>query len=95
MAAVGREALELHFDPDTLAFRRRVADPVTREVGVKLVDVVAPTESLGARLLASRAGDTRKAVQDFQALLESMLILDPARRCTVSQALSSAFIKGV
>ena len=62
---------------------------------LKLVDVVAPTESLGARLLASRAGDTRKAVQDFQALLESMLILDPARRCSVSQALSSAFIKGV
>jgi serine/threonine-protein kinase PRP4 len=95
VGAVGAEALELHFDPPTLAFRRRVCDPVTREVGVKLVTVSAPSESLGARLQASRAGDSRRAVGEFQALLEHMLVLDPARRCSVEEALGSAFLKGV
>jgi serine/threonine-protein kinase PRP4 len=94
VAAVGQEALELHFDPATLAFRRRVADAVSKEVSVKLVEVTAPSESLGVRLQASRAGDSKRAVAAFQALLEGMLALDPARRCTVSEALGSAFIRG-
>ncbi len=95
VAAVGTEAVELHFDPSSLAFRRRVADPVTKELSVKLVEVSAPSDSLGARLAASRAGgDSKKSLAAFQTLLESMLILDPARRCTVNEALGSAFILG-
>jgi serine/threonine-protein kinase PRP4 len=85
------ESLELHFDPTTLAFKRRVFDPVTAEPCVKALDFTAPTESLGARLLSSRAGDSKKAVAAFQGLLESMLMLDPSRRCTVKEALGHAF----
>jgi serine/threonine-protein kinase PRP4 len=88
-AATGAEA---HFD-DALRFRRAVADPVTREPGVRLCDFTTPTESLAAKLAAARAGDSRQAVAAFQALLEGMLAPDPARRITPADALAHAFIK--
>jgi hypothetical protein len=49
------DALERHFEPGSLAFLRRVADPVTRAVGVKAVEVVAASEGLGARLQGALA----------------------------------------
>ncbi len=92
LAHAGATGAEAHFD-DALRFRRAVADPVTREPGVKLCDFTAPSESLAAKLAAARAGDSRHAVAAFQALLEGMLAPDPARRITPADALAHPFIK--
>lgn len=83
-----------HFDPD-LRFRRRVLDPVTRAPVVRLVDVTAPLEDLGAKLGAARSGDDdRRAVAALKDLLERMLALDPAQRISVRDALGHPFIRG-
>ena len=85
-----------HFEGEpTLRFRRRVLDPVSRAPVTKLVDVTAPLEDLGAKLGAARAGDDdRRALGHLRELLERMLVLDPAKRCSVREALGSAFVKG-
>jgi len=94
LASTEGGGVELHFDPQSLSFRRRVADPVTHLPCIKNIDFTTPTESLGSRLLSSRAGDSKKTVAAFQNLLESMLTLDPARRCSVTDALGHSFVRG-
>lgn len=84
-----------HFDAETLRFRRRVLDPVTKVPVIKAVDVTSPIEDLGAILGAARSvDDDRRAVASLKDLLERMLTLDPAHRISVRDALGHAFIKG-
>lgn len=61
---------------------------------VKLVSVTSPLEDLGAKLSAKRASDDDKRdIAHFKDLLEKMLVLDPAKRIGVREALAHPFIK--
>jgi serine/threonine protein kinase len=71
------------------------ADPVTRAPLTKLVDVTAPLEDLGAKLASHRSpDDDRRSLASLRDLLEKMLVLDPAKRIGVREALAHPFIKG-
>ena len=62
---------------------------------MKHIEILAPTEDLGALLMAKRAADDdKRVVMHLRDLLEKMLTLDPARRLTVKEAMAHPFIKG-
>lgn len=59
------------------------------------MDVTAPLEDLGAKLASHRSpDDDRRSLAGLRDLLEKMLVLDPAKRIGVREALAHPFIKG-
>ena len=95
LRAVEALGIESQFDGESLRFRRAAVDPVTREPISRLVDIVTPTDDIGARLMAQRAADDdRRAVLALRDLLEAMLTLDPAKRISPADAIGHAFIRG-
>lgn len=60
---------------------------------MRLVDVNSPVKDLTSILLSSKAGaDDRNLVNKLSDLLEKCLILDPAKRIKVSDALKHPFL---
>ena len=73
----------------------RSPDPVTKAPTIKLVDVTAPIDDLGAKLAAKRAaGDDKRELAAFRDLLDKMLMLDPTKRITPREALAHQFVVG-
>jgi serine/threonine-protein kinase PRP4 len=59
---------------------------------MKVIDITTNTKDLSSVLLSSKAGaDDRRLVVNLSDLLEKLLILDPSKRFTVSDALKHIF----
>ncbi len=95
LAAVAALEIEAHFDDDNKFIHLEV-DPVVRtKVARHVVVPLKPEMSLHDRLLAHKAAaDSQKQVALFKDLLERMLVVDPARRIKVHEALKHPFITG-
>ena len=83
--------LDPHFEND-LRFRLHELDPVTGKDVLRLVDVNSVTSDLRAVLQSSKTGgDDRRIVMNLCELIESCLVLDPAKRISVQEALRHPF----
>lgn len=86
--------MEPHFTDD-LRFVKHELDPVTSKPTRRYVSVLRPTKDMGRLLAASSGHDSdRRQVGLLRDLLDSIFVLDPAKRIDVSAALRHPFIVG-
>lgn len=85
---------EAHFDEE-LAFRYQDWDRVTEKVKVVTMGHVAASRDLQAELLAGQtlSENMKRKVLQLKDLLDRILVLDPAKRISPSQALLHPFIQ--
>lgn len=86
--------IESHFD-DEYRFRCTVFDPVTKQPGSKYLTITNPTEDLAGKVLAHKGTEAdRRMMNNLIDLLSKMLLLDPAQRINVKDALQHPFVRG-
>ncbi|XP_014847849.1 PREDICTED: serine/threonine-protein kinase PRP4 homolog isoform X1 [Poecilia mexicana] len=83
-----------HFDQN-LNFLYIEVDKVTEREKVTVMSTMNPTKDLLAELIGGQRlpEDQRKKVMQLKDLLESTLMLDPAKRISINQALQHPFIQ--
>ncbi|XP_013863820.1 pre-mRNA processing factor 4Bb [Austrofundulus limnaeus] len=83
-----------HFDQN-LNFLYIEVDKVTEREKVTVMSTINPTKDLLAELIGGQRlpEDQRKKVMQLKDLLESTLMLDPAKRISINQALQHPFIQ--
>ncbi|EAW89902.1 hCG1820375, isoform CRA_a [Homo sapiens] len=83
-----------HFDQN-LNFRYIEIDKVTEREKVTVISTINPTKDLLADLIGCQRlpEDQRKKVHQLKDLLDQILMLDPAKRISINQALQHAFIQ--
>ncbi|XP_044280451.1 serine/threonine-protein kinase PRP4 homolog [Varanus komodoensis] len=83
-----------HFDQN-LNFMYIEVDKVTEREKVTVMSTINPTKDLLADLIGCQRlpEDQRKKVHQLKDLLDQILMLDPAKRISINQALQHAFIQ--
>uniref|UniRef100_A0A3Q2NXI1 Serine/threonine-protein kinase PRP4 homolog n=1 Tax=Fundulus heteroclitus TaxID=8078 RepID=A0A3Q2NXI1_FUNHE len=83
-----------HFDQN-LNFLYIEVDKVTEREKVTVMSTINPTKDMLAELIGGQRlpEDQRKKVMQLKDLLESTLMLDPAKRISINQALQHPFIQ--
>lgn len=83
-----------HFDQN-LNFMYIEVDKVTEREKVTVMSTINPTKDLLADLVGCQRlpEDQRKKVHQLKDLLDQILMLDPAKRISINQALQHAFIQ--
>ncbi|XP_019943223.1 pre-mRNA processing factor 4Bb [Paralichthys olivaceus] len=83
-----------HFDQN-LNFLYIEVDKVTEREKVTVMSTINPTKDLLADMIGGQRlpEDQRKKVMQLKDLLDSTLMLDPAKRITINQALQHPFIQ--
>ncbi|XP_030064534.1 serine/threonine-protein kinase PRP4 homolog [Microcaecilia unicolor] len=83
-----------HFDSN-LNFMYIEVDKVTEREKVTVMSTINPTKDLLADLIGCQRlpEDQRKKVHQLKDLLDQILMLDPAKRISINQALQHAFIQ--
>ncbi|XP_059547645.1 serine/threonine-protein kinase PRP4 homolog [Myotis daubentonii] len=83
-----------HFDQN-LNFMYIEVDKVTEKEKVTVMSTINPTKDLLADLIGCQRlpEDQRKKVHQLKDLLDQILMLDPAKRISINQALQHAFIQ--
>nr|XP_020030581.1 serine/threonine-protein kinase PRP4 homolog isoform X1 [Castor canadensis]XP_020030582.1 serine/threonine-protein kinase PRP4 homolog isoform X1 [Castor canadensis]XP_020030583.1 serine/threonine-protein kinase PRP4 homolog isoform X1 [Castor canadensis]XP_020030584.1 serine/threonine-protein kinase PRP4 homolog isoform X1 [Castor canadensis]XP_020030585.1 serine/threonine-protein kinase PRP4 homolog isoform X1 [Castor canadensis]XP_020030586.1 serine/threonine-protein kinase PRP4 homolog len=83
-----------HFDQN-LNFMYTEVDKVTEREKVTVMSTINPTKDLLADLIGCQRlpEDQRKKVHQLKDLLDQILMLDPAKRISINQALQHAFIQ--
>ncbi|MBZ3891082.1 Serine/threonine-protein kinase PRP4-like protein [Sciurus carolinensis] len=83
-----------HFDQN-LNFMYVEVDKVTEREKVTVMSTINPTKDLLADLIGCQRlpEDQRKKVHQLKDLLDQILMLDPAKRISINQALQHAFIQ--
>ncbi|XP_069469599.1 serine/threonine-protein kinase PRP4 homolog isoform X2 [Ambystoma mexicanum] len=83
-----------HFDPN-LNFMYIEVDKVTEREKVTVMSTINPTKDMLADLIGCQRlpEEQRKKVHQLKDLLDQILMLDPAKRISINQALQHAFIQ--
>ncbi|XP_044537249.1 serine/threonine-protein kinase PRP4 homolog [Gracilinanus agilis] len=83
-----------HFDQN-LNFMYKEVDKLTEREKVTVMSTINPTKDLLADLIGCQRlpQDQHKKVYQLKDLLDQILMLDPAKRITINQALQHAFIQ--
>uniref|UniRef100_A0A2D4HMH7 Protein kinase domain-containing protein n=1 Tax=Micrurus lemniscatus lemniscatus TaxID=129467 RepID=A0A2D4HMH7_MICLE len=83
-----------HFDQN-LNFMYIEVDKVTEREKVTVMSTINPTKDLLADLIGCQRlpEDQRKKVHQLKDLLDQILMLDPAKRISINQALQHVFIQ--
>lgn len=83
-----------HFDQN-LNFLYTEVDKVTEREKVTVMSTINPTKDLLKDMVGRQAlpEDQRKKVIQLKELLDQILMLDPAKRITINQALQHSFIQ--
>jgi len=79
-----------HFD-DQFNFLQKKKDPLTGKEYFKTVSVSKPVRDWKAELVEESSGEEKKKLLELHDLLENMLMLDPAKRFGVDDALKHPF----
>ncbi|KAL1280495.1 hypothetical protein QQF64_015095 [Cirrhinus molitorella] len=83
-----------HFDPN-LNFLYTEVDKVTEREKITVMSTINPTKDLSLDMVGRQAlpEDQRKKVVQLKEMLDQILMLDPAKRITINQALQHPFIQ--